>query len=100
MGDFWSSRTFFSSNLMGRIFFCLFFSISFLLHLCCMQFFSSDKRLHSVNFIRLLRVVITPSVTTLLRGENDSKQSDEFQAIFNRDFMESTLFHVVGHRKT
>ena len=31
------------------------------------------------NFIRLLRVVITPSVT--LRGENDSKQSDEFQAI-------------------
>ena len=33
----------------------------------------------SPNFIRLLRVVITPSVT--LRGENDSKQSDEFQAI-------------------
>ena len=33
----------------------------------------------SLNFIRLLRVVITPSVT-LLRGENDSKQSDEFQA--------------------
>ena len=31
----------------------------------------------SLNFIRLLRVVITPSV----RGENDSKQSDEFQAI-------------------
>ena len=30
----------------------------------------------SLNFIRLLRVVITPSV----RGENDSKQSDEFQA--------------------
>ena len=29
----------------------------------------------SLNFIRLLRVVITPSV-----GENDSKQSDEFQA--------------------
>ena len=39
------------------------------------------KALHnSLNFIRLLRVVITPSVTTLLRGENDSKQSDEFQA--------------------
>ena len=36
---------------------------------------------HSLNFIRLLRVVITPSVTTLLRGENDSKQSDEIQAI-------------------
>ena len=31
--------------------------------------------LASLNFIRLLRVVITP-----LRGENDSKQSDEFQA--------------------
>ena len=31
----------------------------------------------SLNFIRLLRVVITPSV----RGENDSKQWDEFQAI-------------------
>ena len=29
----------------------------------------------SLNFIRLLRIVITPSVT-----ENDSKQSDEFQA--------------------
>ena len=29
----------------------------------------------SLNFIRLLRVVITPSV----RGENDSKQSDEIQ---------------------
>ena len=34
----------------------------------------------SLNFIRLLRVVITPSITSLLRGENDSKQSDEFQA--------------------
>ena len=33
----------------------------------------------SLDFIRLLRVVITPPVTTLLRGENDSKQSDEFQ---------------------
>ena len=43
------------------------FPISFLLHLCCMQFFSSDERL---------------------------------QEIFNRDFMKSTLFHVVGHRKT
>ena len=37
--------------------------------------------LNSLNIIRLLQVVITPSVTTLLRGENDSKQSDEFQAI-------------------
>ena len=35
----------------------------------------------SLNFIRLLQVVITSSVTTLLRGENDSKQSDEIQAI-------------------
>ena len=35
---------FFSSNLVGRIFFSLFFPISFLLHLCCMQFFSSDKK--------------------------------------------------------
>ena len=34
----------------------------------------------SLNFIRLLQVVITPSVMSLLRGENDSKQSDEFQA--------------------
>ena len=32
-----------------------------------------------LNFIRLLRVVIAPSVTTLLRGEKDSKQSDEIQ---------------------
>ena len=34
----------------------------------------------SVNFICLLRVVITPSVTTLLREENDLKQSNEIQA--------------------
>ena len=39
----------------------------------------------SLNFTRLLRVVITPSVT-LLRGENDSKQSDEFQANFSPVF--------------
>ena len=31
---------------------------------------------YSLNFIRLLRVLITP-----LRGKNDSKQSDEIQAI-------------------
>ena len=37
-------------------------------------------RTFSLNFIRLLRVVITPSVTSLLRGESDSKQSDEIQA--------------------
>ena len=35
----------------------------------------------SLNFIRLLQVVINSSVTTLLRRENDSKQSDEIQAI-------------------
>ena len=35
----------------------------------------------SLNFIRLLRVVITPSVTSMLRGENDSRQSDEIQDI-------------------
>ena len=43
------------------------------------------RRFHcSLNFIRfiILRVVITPSVTSLRRGENDSKQSDEIQAIF------------------
>ena len=34
----------------------------------------------SLNFIRLLRVVITPS------GENDSKQSDEFQATLSHVF--------------
>ena len=44
--------------------------------------FNSRRVRVSLNFIRLLRVVITPSVTTLLRGENDSKQSDEFQAKF------------------
>ena len=57
----------------------------------------------SLNFIRLLRVVVTPSLTSestgrqcrpvtsldgiddrsiqMLRAENDSKQSDEFQAM-------------------
>ena len=39
-----------------------------------------SKLTFSLNFIRLLRVVIPPSVTSLLRGESDSKQSDEFQA--------------------
>ena len=47
--DFWSSRIFFSINLVGRIFFP-FFPISFLLHLCCMQFFSSEKRLQEIFF--------------------------------------------------
>ena len=40
----------------------------------------TEKYFDSLNFIRLLRVVITPSVTSMLRGENDSKQSDEIQA--------------------
>ena len=35
----------------------------------------------SLNFIRLLRVIITPSVTSLLRAENNSQQLDEFQAM-------------------
>ena len=38
--------------------------------------FEVDMGSISLNFIRFLRVVITP----LLRGENNSKQSDEFQA--------------------
>ena len=41
---------------------------------------ASEPGLISLNFIRLLRVAITPSVMSLLRGENDSNQSDEFQA--------------------
>ena len=41
---------FFSGNLVGRIFFPLFFLISLLLHLCCIQFFSSDKRLQEIFF--------------------------------------------------
>ena len=36
----------------------------------------------SLNFIRLLPVVITP----LLRWDNDSKQSDEFQASIDSPF--------------
>ena len=40
---------FFSSNLVGRIFFP-FFPIGFLLHLCCMQFFPYDKSLHEIFF--------------------------------------------------
>ena len=44
-----------------------------------MLFFASGSG--SVNCIRLFRVIITPSVTqTLLRRENDSKQSDEIRA--------------------
>ena len=49
VGDFWSSRIFSASNLVGRIFFP-FFPMSFLLHLCSMQFFSSDKHLQEIFF--------------------------------------------------
>ena len=38
-----------TSNLVGRIFFP-FFPIRFLLHLCCMQFFSFDKGLQEIFF--------------------------------------------------
>ena len=48
----------------------------------------------SLNFIRLLRVVITLSVTSLLRGENDSKQSDEFQATWKPVFPNSQTNYV------
>ena len=41
----------------------------------------------TLNFIRLLRVVITPSATSSLRGENDSKLSDELQANAHSDWL-------------
>ena len=44
------------------------------------QGFLAFTYISSLNFIRLPRVVITPSVTTLLRGENDSTQPDEIHA--------------------
>ena len=40
---------FFLAIWLAGIFFP-FFPISFLLHLCCMQFFSSDKRLQEIFF--------------------------------------------------
>ena len=43
-------------------------------------YYSLSNAWISLNFIRILRVVISPSVTSLLRGEKDSKQSDEIQA--------------------
>ena len=43
-------QEFFSSNLVGRIIFFPFLPIGFLLHLCCMQFFSFDKRLQEIFF--------------------------------------------------
>ena len=47
--DFWSSRIFFRAIWWAGYFFP-FFPTSFLLHLCCMQFFSSDKRLQEFFF--------------------------------------------------
>ena len=46
----------------------------------------------------LLRVVIiyTPSVTSLLRGENDLKQSDEFQASLTVFLPEITYKHLIA----
>ena len=55
------------------------------------SFFLKFLEFNSLNFIRLLRVVITLSVTTLLRGENDSKQSDEFQAMNSTVYNENKL---------
>ena len=43
-------KNFFSSNLVGRKFFSQQCSNFFLLHLCCMQFFSSNKRLQEIFF--------------------------------------------------
>ena len=42
-------------------------------------YYSLSNAWIGLNFIRILRVVISPSVTSLLRGEKDSKQSDEIQ---------------------
>ena len=47
----------------------------------------------SLDFIRLLRVVITPSVTTLWKGENESKQSDEFQATKGQALVNILIVH-------
>ena len=43
-------------------------------------YYSLSNAWIGLNFIRIFRVVISPSVTSLLRGEKDSKQSDEIQA--------------------
>ena len=43
-------QEFFSSNLVGRIFFSQQCNNFFLLHLCCMYFFSSNKRLQEIFF--------------------------------------------------
>ena len=45
------SKIFFSSNLVGRIFFTA--VQDYLLPLCCMQFFSSDKRLQEIFFFKI-----------------------------------------------
>ena len=59
----------------------------------CFVLFTKEN---SLNFIRLLRVVITPS------GVNESKQSDEFQAR-KKTYSEISMsdrFHVEGFKKS
>ena len=48
----------------------------------------TDQGASSLNFIRLLRFVITPSVTSLLRGENDSL-GGELSALFRPKSLET-----------
>ena len=48
MADFWWSRIFFFLAIWWAGYFFPFFPISFLLRLCCTQFFSSDKRLQEI----------------------------------------------------
>ena len=45
-------QEFFFQQSGGQDIFFPFFPISFLLHLCCMQFFSSDKRLQEIFFLK------------------------------------------------
>ena len=49
-GLFLVIKNFFFLQSGGQDIFFTFFPISFLLHLCCMQFFSSDKRLQEFFF--------------------------------------------------
>ena len=56
---------------------------------------SLHRGVYSLNFIRLLRVVITPSVT---ERRNDSKQSDEIQASEPR-VLPSVLFMIEALNK-
>ena len=49
MGDLWSARFFFLATWRVGYFFTAVQEF-FLLHSCCMQFFSSDKRLREIFF--------------------------------------------------